>query len=330
MGIFGATTVDTDLNIKVASQEIKCPTQAFAQTASLVSFPNIAADGDCLGDALRTQGKDTSKYALDINSDGSLNFRTDGYPDMKMKKKSLMAEADTCSLYEIADGSCRQSDLDCSYTKYAKAAEKALQDGTCADQGYTTKTGTQTKSYPVIGDIVISTYDKPALESAVSAVAGHYEGSVPFIIDINMIFGATTVDTDLNIKVASQEIKCPTQAFAQTASLVSFPNIAADGDCLGDALRTQGKDTSKYALDINSDGNPDMKMKKKSLMAGAVSGAYEGSVPFIIDINMDFGATTVDTDLNIKVASQEIKCPTQAYAATDSLISFPSIGTDGD
>merc|ERR1712195_30302 len=163
--IFGATTVDTDLNIKVASQEIKCPTQAFAQTASLVSFPNIAADGDCLGDALRTQGKDTSKYALDINSDGSLNFRTDGYPDMKMKKKSLMAEADICSLYEIADGSCGQSDLKCSYTKYAKAAEKTLQDGTCADQGYTTKTGTQTKSYPVIGDIVISTYTKPALQS---------------------------------------------------------------------------------------------------------------------------------------------------------------------
>merc|ERR1711865_928878 len=101
---------------------------------------------------------------------------------------------DTCSLYEIADGSCGQSDLDCAYTKYAKAAEKALQDGTCADQGYTTKTGTQTKSYPVIGDVVISTYDKPALQSAVSAVEGHYEGSVPFIID-----------TDLNIKVASQE-----------------------------------------------------------------------------------------------------------------------------
>merc|ERR1711865_1005400 len=191
---------------------------------------------------------------------------------------------DTCSLYEIADGSCGQSDLDCSYTKYAKVAEKALQDGTCADQGYTTKTGTQTKSYPVIGDIVISTYDKPALQSAVSAVAGHYEGSVPFIIDINMIFGATTVDTDLNIKVASQEIKCPTQAFAQTASLVFFPNIAAGGDCLGDALRTQGKDTSKYALDINSngslnfrtDGYPDMKMKKKSLMGEAdICSLYE-------------------------------------------------------
>merc|ERR1712028_9942 len=63
-------------------------------------------------------------------------------------------------------GSCGQSDLDCSYTKYAKAAEKALQDGNCADQGYTMKTGTQTKSYPVIGDIVITTYDKASLGSS--------------------------------------------------------------------------------------------------------------------------------------------------------------------
>merc|ERR1711865_674287 len=67
---------------------------------------------------------------------------------------------DTCSLWEIADGSCGQSDLSCAYVKYAKAAEKALADGNCADQGYTVKTGTQTKSYPVIGDIVITTYDK--------------------------------------------------------------------------------------------------------------------------------------------------------------------------
>ena len=63
-----------------------------------------------------------------------------------------------CSLFLIADGTCGQSDLDCAYTKYAMAAVKALQDGKCADQGYTVKTGTQTKTYPVIGDIVITTY----------------------------------------------------------------------------------------------------------------------------------------------------------------------------
>merc|ERR1712054_142370 len=70
------------------------------------------------------------------------------------------AAADSCSLYAISDDSCGQSDLNCDYVKYAKAAEKALQDGTCADHGYSVKTGTQTKTYPIIGDIVITTYSK--------------------------------------------------------------------------------------------------------------------------------------------------------------------------
>merc|ERR1711957_177720 len=68
--------------------------------------------------------------------------------------------ADTCSLFQIQDGSCGQSNLDCDYVKYAKAAQKGLVDGTCADNGYSVKTGTQTKSYPIIGDIVITTYSK--------------------------------------------------------------------------------------------------------------------------------------------------------------------------
>merc|ERR1712070_429758 len=74
--------------------------------------------------------------------------------------KGALKVADTCSLYEIGDGQCGQSDLDCAYVKYAKAAEKALADGTCADQGYTVQTGTQTRTYPIIGDIVITTYSK--------------------------------------------------------------------------------------------------------------------------------------------------------------------------
>merc|ERR1711959_498711 len=87
--------------------------------------------------------------------------KSDGYPDLKLTKKSL--KADTCSLYEIADDECGQSDLNCDYVKYAKAAEKGLQDGTCADQGYTVQGDQQTKTYPVIGDIVITTYTKPSL-----------------------------------------------------------------------------------------------------------------------------------------------------------------------
>merc|ERR1719329_2089864 len=82
--------------------------------------------------------------------------QTKTYPiigDIVVTTYSQGLEADTCSLYEIADGSCGQSDLNCAYVKYAKAAEKGLADGTCADHGYSVETGTQTKSYPIIGDI---------------------------------------------------------------------------------------------------------------------------------------------------------------------------------
>jgi len=85
-----------------------------------------------------------------------------------------LAAADTCNLYEIADGSCGQSDLDCKYVSYAKAAEKGLQDGTCAAQGYTVQTGTQTKTYPIIGDITITTYDKPFATLAAEINAGNH------------------------------------------------------------------------------------------------------------------------------------------------------------
>ena len=61
-----------------------------------------------------------------------------------------------CSLFEIAGDACGLSDLDWPFTMYARAAEPALQDGKRADRGYTVTTGTQTKSHPVIGDIVIT------------------------------------------------------------------------------------------------------------------------------------------------------------------------------
>ena len=52
----------------------------------------------------------------------------------------------------------RTTDLDWPYSMYAKAAEPALQDDKRADRGFTVTTGTQTKSRPVIGDIVITAY----------------------------------------------------------------------------------------------------------------------------------------------------------------------------
>merc|ERR1719282_541223 len=110
---------------------------------------------------------------------------------------------------------------------------------------------------------------KKALDLAVAPV-GAYEGSVPFIIDITMDFGTSTVNADINVKVAHQEIKCPAEAVAYTATAVTFPNIGNTGDCMGDALRGQKKNVAKYMLDINSDGTlsfhsdgyPSMKLTK--------------------------------------------------------------------
>merc|ERR1711920_1192671 len=87
-----------------------------------------------------------------------------GYTKPSEQVSSLVT--DTCSLYAIDGAACGQSDLDCNYVKYAKLAEKSLQDGTCASQGYTVKGSTTTKSYPVIGDIVITQYTKPSEQVA--------------------------------------------------------------------------------------------------------------------------------------------------------------------
>merc|ERR1719203_155896 len=150
-----------------------------------------------MGDALRGQKKDPSKYYLDVNTDGTLSFHSDGYPTMKLKPSSL-----------------------------------ALVDP-----------------------------------------SGSYEGSVPFIIDIKMKFnGDKTTDLDINIKIAKQEGTCKGEAVAVANNKVTFPNTGATGDCMGDALRGQKKDPSKYFLDVNSDGTltfhsdgyPNMKLKPAS------------------------------------------------------------------
>merc|ERR1712050_263525 len=77
-------------------------------------------------------------------------------------KPNMMVQ-DTCSLYAISGDTCGQSDLDCKYTKYAKAFQKDLKDGKCADQGYTKQTGTKTIKAPVIGDIIVTEYSKPSV-----------------------------------------------------------------------------------------------------------------------------------------------------------------------
>merc|ERR1719454_2232612 len=194
----GDGTMNYDQNVKIARKEVKCPSEKISETSTEVTFPNIANTGDCLGDGLRNQKKDVNKFLITINSDGSLTFKSDGWPDLKLVKKSL----------------------------------------------------------------------------AVSALSGRYEGSVPFILDMILNFpGDGTMNYDQNVKVAHQEIKCPTEKISETATAVTFPNIANTGDCMGDALRGQKKDVSKFTIDINSDGSltfhsdgwPDLQLSKKAL-----------------------------------------------------------------
>jgi len=193
-------TMDFDNNIKVAHphQEIKCQKVSIAVSDSAVTFPNIQKTGDCLGDALRKQHKDVTKFSIGINADGTLTFHST-WPDLKLKKKS--------------------------------------------DQELTAPTGT-------------------------------YEGSVPFILDLTCTFNSDgTMDFDNNVKVAHQEIKCPKVAISVSDTAITFPNIKNTGDCMGDALRKQKKDVTKFSLSINSDGSltfhstwPDLKLKKKAFI----------------------------------------------------------------
>merc|ERR1712232_936686 len=84
----GDGTMDFDNNVKVAHQDINCPKSKVTVTDTKVTFPNIGNTGDCMGDALRKQKKDVTKFYMDINSDGTLTFHSDGWPNLKLKKAS--------------------------------------------------------------------------------------------------------------------------------------------------------------------------------------------------------------------------------------------------
>ena len=111
------------------------------------------------------------------------------------------------------------------------------------------------------------------LSTAIAAApSGTYEGSVPFIIDVQLtIVSGTSLDMDLNVKIAKEKVTCQGEATVTTDTAITFPNAAKDGDCMGDSLRKQHKDPTKLSLSINPDGTltfhsmwPDLKLKPKS------------------------------------------------------------------
>merc|ERR1712032_1754586 len=81
-------TVNTLVSV-IGQQDINCPTAPYSTTGSKIAFAAIENDGDCFGDAIRSQGKDTSKFFIDVNSDGSLSFHSDFAPvALKLTKSS--------------------------------------------------------------------------------------------------------------------------------------------------------------------------------------------------------------------------------------------------
>merc|ERR1711991_314373 len=172
----GDATADVTIDVKVAGKKFDCKGEAIAETDAQVTFPSAAQDGDCLGDGIRSDGKDPSKYIIVKNGDGSLTYKSDGYPDLKMTKQAL---------------------------------------------------------------------------AVAESLSGHYQGSVPFIIQVDSTFnGDETADVTIDVNVAGKKFDCKGEAIAESDAQVTFPSAAQDGDCLGDGIRSDGKDPSKYIIVI--------------------------------------------------------------------------------
>merc|ERR1712107_95776 len=137
-------------------------------------------------------------------------------------------------------------------------------------------------------------------ELAVAAVSGEYSGRVIGIVKITMDFSSDSVKTLVSV-IGQQDIDCPVEPYSATDTKITFSTIENDGDCFGDAIRSQGKDTSKFFIDVNSDGSLSfhsdfapvaLKLTKSSqeLAVAAVSGEYSGRVIGIVKITMDFSS----------------------------------------
>merc|ERR1712048_1328438 len=87
-----------------------------------------------------------------------------------------------------------------------------------------------------------------------AAISGAYSGRVIGIVKIDMDFSSDTVKTLISV-IGQQNIDCPVEPYSATDSQIVFDTIGNDGDCFGDAIRSQGKDTTKFFIDIQSDGS---------------------------------------------------------------------------
>ncbi len=123
-------------------------------------------------------------------------------------------------------------------------------------------------------------------------LVGHYMGRVRGIIKIDVTStGDATVDTTIDV-IGQTKIDCSAENTAETDSLVTCPDAPTVGDCVGDGIRTDGKDPTKYTTIIKNDD----------------------------------GTSTVDTTIDV-ISQTKIDCSAEKIAETDSLVTFPDAPT---
>lgn len=74
------------------------------------------------------------------------------------------SEAGKVTLYKIKDGQCSQSTIEDGVGATLSKVLRGFSEGTCASEGYTQQVRTKTTTMPIIGELTVAYYDKPASE----------------------------------------------------------------------------------------------------------------------------------------------------------------------
>ena len=81
---------------------------------------------------------------------------------------------------------------------------------------------------------------------------GHYMGRVRNIIKIDVSFnGDATMDATKDV-ISQTKIDCSSENIAETDSLVTLLDAPTEGDCIGDGIRSDGKDPTKHTINARS------------------------------------------------------------------------------
>ena len=118
-----------------------------------------------------------------------------------------------------------------------------------------------------------------------------------------------------NVKIAKQEIKCTFVVISATDTAIAFPNYKdwrPHGQC--SPRPKEGRDQVLHHHQLRWHSHfPQRRLarlqvsKKAIAVVATVTGHYEGGVPFILDINLNFNSDgTMDFDNNVKAAKSMI------------------------